>query len=307
MNEEAEAKSQDRIVTKYDPRKPNRLNRRQLASLSELFVRVAEDLTVELKSELRIEVQARIKELHQERFQAFVNALPDPACFYQVDCEPMKTPLFWVLDHTLVFSAVDRFLGGTGDVSIDPRQLTEVEEGISDHIVETVMGCIVRRFKRIEQLTAKQPFFIKNPQRVDSLDRKETVLVITFEVTGQASYGDMTIGFPLAALEKFIEKIVALDESSNLFQEDHEAWKAYFERKINQVEIGLPVVLGEAEISLGEIMGLQLDDVIIIGRKITEPVEMRVGSKSVIRGNVGTYNERLALKIVDIRMLDESA
>ena len=56
-----------------------------------------------------------------------------------------------------------------------------------------------------------------------------------------------------------------------------------------------------ADISVEDVMCLKPDDVIVIDRKISEPLEMPVGTGSVILGNIGIFNNRLALKITDIR------
>ena len=76
---------------------------------------------------------------------------------------------------------------------------------------------------------------------------------------------------------------------------------------MSQVNVGLPVILGEADLSIREVMDLQVDDVIVLGKRISDAVSMPVGSQAIIEGTIGVYNERLALKISQIRRLTGAA
>ncbi|MFH2002631.1 MAG: FliM/FliN family flagellar motor switch protein, partial [Planctomycetota bacterium] len=226
----------------------------------------------------------------------------------KVGLDPLKDPFIWALDPTLVLALVDRFLGGTGEVDVEPRTLTTVESGIARRIVETIMECVIGRWMQITALTLKDFSILSNPSRLESVRGMDVVLVIVLRMLGpDQEFGEIMLCIPFGALEDYLEPIGALDAVLNIEGFEQTEWRSRLEKKITQVEIGLPVVLGEAEISVEDVLCLKLDDVIVIDRKISEPLEMPVGTGSVIFGNIGIYNNRLALKITDIRKRNNDA
>jgi len=303
----SERSASDPGVTLYDPRKPNRLNRKHLKNLSDLFQKVAEDFAKELGLTLRLELFANVERMFQERFESFNHSLEDPICMFQVEAKPLHLPLFCLLEPVLVFTIVDRFLGGSGEIDIEPRELTLVETGIASHLVDNLMSCFRKRWKKIGEIESTDCSLLNTKMRIEPVAEKEIVLVVDFRIFGKADYGKMTLCVPFGALESHLEAIGGLDEEDELAGRDGETWRENMECKIAQVEVGLPVVLGEAEIPLGEVLGLRVNDVIVIDRKIDEPVNMLVGSRSVIRGNIGIYEDRLALRVSEVCTLDDNS
>jgi flagellar motor switch protein FliM len=133
------------------------------------------------------------------------------------------------------------------------------------------------------------------------------VLLIVMEINGEVDFGALTLCVPFTALEEHIERIGSLDERKRPEPKDMEEWRNRLESNLRHVDVGLPVFLGDAEIPISELMALEREDVIVIDKRITEPVEMPVGSDAVIRGNIGVFNRRLALKVMEIRRLDAPA
>ncbi|MHC4942908.1 MAG: flagellar motor switch protein FliM [Planctomycetota bacterium] len=295
------------VISVYDPRKPNRLSRTQLNSLSKLFSLIAEDLSAELEEGLRMEITTTMEGLYQDRYVAFMDCLDEQASIYQIIGKPMNMPLFCVIDHSLVYAMVDRYFGGSGEeVSLEARDLTTVEVGVADEIVKLLMGCCRERWKRLGEFTVTESELLGGKSRIEAVDDKDTVLVVDMNVIGPREFGSISLCFPFGALEHYLEQIAALEETDPAETEMADVWRGQIEQGIAEVEVGLPVVLGEAEIPLAEIVNLKIDDVVVLDRKISEPVEMIVGSRSVIRGNIGIYEDRLALKVSEVSALEQN-
>mgnify|MGYP001885005622 FL=1 len=56
-------------------------------------------------------------------------------------------------------------------------------------------------------------------------------------------------------------------------------------------------VLGEINLDLYEVLTLQVNDVIPLGKSITSDVDVKVGSKHWCTGKLGTYNNKKAIMI----------
>lgn len=301
-------KNAEKVVSSYDPRKPSRLTRKQVKNLKGLFDKVVDDMAMELRNELRMDISFSVRDVYQDRYKSFTQTILPFSSVCQVTCDPLKDPFIWALDPSLVLALVDRFLGGSGDVDVEPRTLTTVEAGIAHRMIETIMDCVKGRWKPIVNMVPQELTVISNPSRLESIRGMDVVLVIVLRMMGrEQELGEIMACIPFGALEDYLEPIGALDEILNIETAENTEWRSRLERKIQQVEIGLPVVLGEAEISVEDVLCLKQDDVIVIDRKISEPLEMPVGTGSVILGNIGVYNNRLALKITDIQKRENDA
>jgi len=300
---------QGKEVFEFDPRKPNRLTKRQLSNLRNLFDVFADNLASHLGEDLRMDMQIGIRSIAQERYENYVSVLPNPSILYEVDFAPMATPSLIVLQHGLVFSALDRLLGGTGEVIMEARDLTEVESGIGDRLVEGVAASFAAEWTRIEALTPSIKDRMTDPNRIAiTTDSNEIILVIVMEISGgDSKFGMLTLSIPFSSIQEYIGKINVLDESSKPTIKGIDEWQSRINESIVKVDVGLPVVLGEAEISVQEILDLQADDVIVLDKKISDPVEAPLGKKGVIKGNVGVHNGHLALKIISVRQANSIA
>jgi flagellar motor switch protein FliM len=289
-------------VAPFDPRKPNRLNRDQVKRLNNLFNAFAERLSERLNREFRMEASTRVIGMTQERTPSFLQALSKPGCIYQVDFAPMRLPAFVVLQPSLVFSMVDRMLGGSGQVELAPRELTEVESDIAVEFIEVIMKDMAEEWKDIVTLKPKITGCWSDPERVQTPNGKEILLVIVIELSGEEDYGAFTVCFPFGALAPYLDSFDRLDDKSSEMDADLlKAWRGHLENSLTQVEVGLPIVLGESKIAIGDVLNLRLHDVIVLEKRITEPVEMQIGSETVVEGHLGVYNKQLALRVLDIR------
>jgi len=74
------------------------------------------------------------------------------------------------------------------------------------------------------------------------------------------------------ALEDHIERIGSLDERKVPEQKDLAEWQGRLRTNLCQVEVGLPVFLGDTEIPISELLDLKKEDVIVIDKRISESV-----------------------------------
>ncbi|MBU0753814.1 MAG: FliM/FliN family flagellar motor switch protein [Planctomycetes bacterium] len=305
-SEDKKNEANPKSVVKFDARKPNRLNRIHLRTLNTLFKKVGEEFVKELKNSLRMNLKVELEPPYQERYEFFVGNLQDPVCCYEVRCKQMPVPFFCLLDPQLVFIMVDRYLGGEGEeIQIEPRELTLAEAGIADRLVDLLMNCFREAWKPFGTLSKPEAALLASKSRMEPLGDKEIVLMAVYGLFEESDLGRIMLCIPFGALESFLQAIADQQENDKTASEEKETWRKRIANKIVQVEVGLPVVLGETEIPLRDVVNLKVDDVILIDRKIEETVEMLIGARSIVRGNIGVFENRLALKVSKIESLDD--
>ena len=66
---------------------------------------------------------------------------------------------------------------------------------------------------------------------------------------------------------------------------------------ISTTDLTITAVLGEINLDLYEVLTLQVNDVIPLGKKITSDVDVKVGNKLWCTGKMGTYNNKKAIMV----------
>ena len=66
---------------------------------------------------------------------------------------------------------------------------------------------------------------------------------------------------------------------------------------ISTTDLDITAVLGEINLDLYEVLTLQVNDVIPLGKNINTNVVVRVGGKPWCDGKMGTYNNKKAIMI----------
>jgi flagellar motor switch protein FliM len=62
--------------------------------------------------------------------------------------------------------------------------------------------------------------------------------------------------------------------------------------------VELQAVVGEAELELGELARLAPGDVIVLGRRLDEPLALQLGAEPVAQVQLGTMGEGRAVQVV---------
>ena len=66
---------------------------------------------------------------------------------------------------------------------------------------------------------------------------------------------------------------------------------------ISDTDLNITAVLGEINLDLYEVLTLQVNDVIPLGKSISSSVDVRIGNKPWCTGKLGTYNNKKAVMI----------
>ena len=68
---------------------------------------------------------------------------------------------------------------------------------------------------------------------------------------------------------------------------------------LRQIFTPVNATLGTVDLSLGELKDLQLGDVLLINRGLSDPVELRIAGELTFRGKLGTTQRRLSVQLID--------
>ena len=127
------------IVKPFDFLRPSKFSKDQLRTmelLHETFTRSAQN---HLSGALRAMVEIDVLTADQVSYGEYVNSIPTPSLITIVTMEPLEGNAVLELSLPIVFSMIDRLVGGPGTHRPRTRELTEIELALTASVVETLL------------------------------------------------------------------------------------------------------------------------------------------------------------------------
>ncbi len=200
----------------------------------------------------------------------------------------------------LTFMIIDRILGGPGTVPTRIRELTEIEQTVMRRVVEQSLIPLRDAWSNLVPMQPQLERVEVNPQFVQLLPPHDMVIVIALRVRIRGVEGRVNICLPYMALEPIAPKLNA----HYLFGggEKVEAGQHVDElrRQVETMAVSVVVSLGEATVTVGELLDLAVGDVIRLDTGTKEPLSVRVGDKKKFMAKPGRVGSRLAVEIVEV-------
>ncbi|MCD6490268.1 MAG: flagellar motor switch protein FliM [Thermodesulfobacterium sp.] len=271
-----------------------------LEVISEQLIR---SLRMHLSTILREAVDIHSLPLQMERFKDFLNRIPVPTSIHIFKLEPLKGQSLLVIDATLAFLFIERFLGGERKhIKVEGREFTNIEQKLIKKVVDIIFNELEKSWRNIVPVKAKYIRGEVNPQFARVLMPEETVIVAGYNIELESLSGKILFCYSLNTLQPVKEKLY----SPYQFEEYVDlTWRKSLEKCVLGSEVGLSAVLGKAVINLGDLLNLEEGDVIVLDKKVEEPVEVYIEGVPKILGKLGVFKNRMAVQIQKFITLEE--
>src|SRR5438552_7665007 len=261
-------------VKTYDFRHPDKFSRDQQRTLELLHDQFARRLQTALSAYLRTVVQINMLGLEQGVYEEYVRQVPQPAVLYPISMDPLPGRAVLELHPNVVFIIVDRLLGGLGKGLNKARELTDVEATLLETVVWEVLSSLKESWTNIAALQPRLGDIASTPQFLQVALSTDTVLTISFEIRILDSAGTMRLCIPEVVFEPIMDQVTAQAwfASSRKAQLPEQAQS--LRRHLDRVKVPMIGQLGEALVSLQELVDLKIGDVIPLERRAKEELEI---------------------------------
>jgi flagellar motor switch protein FliM len=136
-----------------------------------------------------------------------------------------------------------------------------------------------------------------DPQYIGIAKPNDMLIVTRFRVDFGNHEEIMTICLPYATLEPIQEKL--FDDYQSEKPEVDQSWRPHMENKIKEISVNMKCIIGKTKITGRELLGMQINDVIITDQKVESPVPVTVENLTKFKGYPGVLNNKKAVKIED--------
>lgn len=291
--------SSDSGVVQYDLANQDRIIRGRMPTLDIIHDRFIRLFRVTLSNQLRKMANLSVNSTGPLKFSEFMNSLPLPSCLNILRLDPLRGAAVIVIESKLLYALVDSFFGGN-DVpytKIEGKDFTQIEIKIARRVVLSAIDDLEKAWEPVYPLKIGYSRTEINPQFVAVVPPSDVVIATTFDVELEKVSGTIKIVVPYATLEPIKSKLSVGFQSEQL--EVDYIWIHRIKEQIMKTNANIQIKLGEADITIGDLLNLAPGDIIQLETDATQPLDVLVESVPKFRCVPGVLKGQRAVKIVE--------
>ncbi|RKY36501.1 MAG: flagellar motor switch protein FliM [Candidatus Omnitrophota bacterium] len=283
----------------YDFEQPERVSKDAMRGISLLYENFARILSSDLTTYLRSIIEISLDNVRQLTYNKFAAELANPGFFNVFELQSIEGKAVLEISLNIVFSLIDRLLGGTGSADIAYRELTEIEQKVLGTIIDKVVIALKNTWQPVAPIVFKPLAQETNPQFVRIVPPNEFVVVVDCRVGVGGQTGVLKVVVPVLSLEPVLNKL-------NIEQKNHKQQidkKAMIEmgKKLQTIIVPLNAFFSSAKITLQQILEMKEGDIIKLPMGMNNPVNVAVKGKIKFYGRIGVKDNSRAVQIVECR------
>ena len=262
-----------------------------LEMINERFARLFHQSLYNL---LRRSPEISVSQVIMKKFNDYVNTLHMPTNLNVVRINPLRGMAMVVLDPKLVFTAVDNLFGGVGrHAKVEGRDFTATEQRIVQLLLRHAFANLKEAWSKVLPLEFEHVHSEINPHFAKIVNPTEIVVISSFRIELNGGGGDLHVTMPYSMLEPLRE---LLDAGGNADATESDGrWSSALRDEVDDAEIELNAVLGEATVTLAELLNLKSGDVIPCD--FNGSITLNAENVPLFRGNFGVSRGQQAVKI----------
>ncbi len=288
--------TQDRQVTLYDFKRPNRVSKEQLRAIRSIHDKVARNIASEMSTMLRSIIEIQLQSVDQMTYGEFLMSLPSPTSFNVFSIKPLDGSAILEINPSILFPMVDRLLGGKGESYQIERELSDIELVLLDNVLKVIMQKLRESWEPIVKMLPVVESKESSPNIIQIVAQNEIVIMIVLEITIGESSGMINIAYPVIHLESILSKLATKD----LVPGDQNIKKSRnleLKELVKRADITLEAILGETSMSFAKILDLKVGDIIQLKQSASNRATVTIDNKKMFQAEMGLQNSTKTIRI----------
>ena len=284
-------------VQPYDLTNQDRVIRGRMPTLEIIYERFVRTFRISLSNSLRKISTISMLSTDLLKFGEFVNMLSVPSCICIVRFNKLRGPALLVFESKLAYAIIDSYFGGTDRPfsKIEGKEFTAIELSFMKRVMDMAISDLEEAWAPVHKIDAQYVRTEVNPQFVGVVPPSDVVFATTFEVEFEPTSGTLMLIVPYSTIEPIKQKL------SSSFQTDNDMtdnlWTASMNQHLAETEALVTAKLGEASISIGDLLNLQKGDIIPLAEDAGGEVTLEVAGIPKLYGIIGSYKGNRAIQI----------
>ncbi len=294
-------------IQPYNFWSPARFSKEQMRAVELVHEDLCERLTTSLPTFLRTNVRPHLIHMEQGRFHDFVKDFPAGTLFHIISLAPLPGHMVLTMSLNVSYLILEQRLGGKIEGRFIEHALTDIDQSLLRGLVEHTFGDIKGAWSKVVSLEPSLEDSTVNQHWVQMMMGNERVVLLTVEIIIQGVTGTMSIFIPFNMLKPITNVLnphiwIAGRKEQ---QQDPVARQTALQTMMKAV-LPLKVLLGNADITMRDLMKLSVGDVIELDNKINDPLVVQVANKKQFYARVGKFRKHLGIQISGVYRENEA-
>jgi flagellar motor switch protein FliM len=209
----------------------------------------------------------------------------------------LRGPALIVFESKLAYAIIDSYFGGTDRpfTKIEGKEFTSIELSFMRRVMDMAISDLEDAWAPVHRIDAQYSRTEINPQFVGVVPPSDVIITTTFEVEFESASGTIMVVIPYSTIEPIKQKL------SSSFQADNDVvdtlWTRSMQEHVQHAEATAVVKLGETDLSIGDLIGLQVGDIIPLAQEVSGELDLEIEDAQKMKCLIGVYKGNRAVQI----------
>jgi flagellar motor switch protein FliM len=233
------------------------------------------------------------------KYSEYIRRIALPASFNIFQISPLRGLSLLVFEANLIFTVLNSYFGGSGKTQarVEGREFTIFEQRVIMKIVDMVFLDMQTAWKPVFPLEFIFNRTEMSPQFVNVVVPTEIVIVSTFQIEIEGRSSLMTVCIPYSSMEPLKEKLYSSYQSDKMDVDTR--WAEMFEDELRKTRLPVSSEIGETELTIGDFLSLNIGDIVMLDKKVSDPVNVKVEGVTKFIGALGKSDGNYSIKVED--------
>jgi flagellar motor switch protein FliM len=282
-------------IRPYNLATQERIVRGRMPTLEIINERFARLLRIGLFNFMRRTAEVSLGPIRVSKYSEFSRNLVVPTNLNLVQVKPLRGTALVVFDPDLVFLVIDSLFGGDGrfHTRVEGRDFSQTEQ----RLIQRMLDMVFEHWRKAwEPVFPIEPEYVRSEmhtQFANIATPNEVVVSTTLSVEFGPVGGNMHLCLPYAMIEPIRDVLCSSLQGEQV--DVDRRWVRLMSQQVQAAEVELVADLGTAQLSLRDILNLQVGDVVPMG--IEPTVTATVDGVPVMACTYGIHNRQYALRV----------
>jgi len=283
------------VIREYSLTSQSTALRAQYLALDEVYDRFGNMLSRFMSNSLQRPIEIDLVSTETVKYNDFISSFPTPTSLNIFTMDPLIGSALMAVEADLVFSLIDCMFGGPGKPLERIREFTLIEQRMMKKFAGEVLTRLEQSWSAVHKVRINLRKTETKPEYVHLLTPNESAMIIVFGVKGEAFSGNIHLCLSQLMLEPIKEKLCSTCRRE---KENESSWYGQLKELIKDTPVNVIAELGRTVRTVGEVLKLQVDDVLQLPSGPKDEVVLKVGGVPKYFGFPGVIKGNRAVEII---------
>ncbi len=297
LNESGISAVETSEVRPFDFAHPDKLSKSNLRALRLVFSGLERPWAVTISTKLKTDAQVSLLSFDQMQFSAYAKSMSEHAVLFAISMQPLRGYAIADVSAEFALKVIDRLAGGKGELPKQVRPLSNIERRIIGRFLSSLMPGFASAWKPVASVEAiiSQSFL-----SVEDIEIEPEELVVVASMVLNSDLGEYKINIilPVSSLDPVL-KLLDPQRWLRVETPDRSTPEQTLAMLLNDVPIPASVQLGRARISVKDVLGMEVGDVVRLDTMVNDPLLVRIGGEVRFLARPGLVGKRVSVQVID--------